>query len=33
METLMRWLIKSAQIVDPGGKHHGRKRDLLIEDG
>jgi dihydroorotase len=29
----MRWLIKSAQIVDPGGKHHGRKRDLLIEDG
>ncbi|MFT6768284.1 MAG: dihydroorotase [Flavobacteriales bacterium] len=29
----MRWLIKSAQIVDPGGKHHGRKRDLLIDDG
>jgi len=29
----MRWLIKSAQIVDPGGKHHGKKRDLLIEDG
>ncbi|MDG1780465.1 MAG: dihydroorotase [Flavobacteriales bacterium] len=29
----MRWLVKSAQIVDPGGKHHGKKRDLLIEDG
>ncbi len=29
----MRWLIKSAQIVDPGGKHHGKKRDVLIEDG
>ena len=29
----MRWLVKSAHIVDPGGKHHGKKRDLLIEDG
>lgn len=29
----MRWLIKSAVIVDPFSSHNGQTRDILIEDG
>lgn len=29
----MRWLIKSANVVAPGSALHGKKRDLLIENG
>ena len=29
----MRWIIKSATIVDPTGPLNGKKRDLLIENG
>jgi dihydroorotase len=29
----MRWLIKSAVIVDPLSSHHGQTKDILIEDG
>ncbi|MGB1032890.1 MAG: dihydroorotase, partial [Flavobacteriales bacterium] len=29
----MRWIIKSATIVDPNGPLNGKKRDLLIENG
>lgn len=29
----MKTLIQSARIIDPGSKHHGKKRDLLISGG
>jgi dihydroorotase len=29
----MRWLFKSAHIVDPGGPHHNKVRDVLVVDG
>lgn len=29
----MRWLIKSANVIAPGNALHGKKRDLLIENG
>jgi len=29
----MKILLKSATIVDPASKHHGKKRDILIENG
>ncbi|MEM7187042.1 MAG: dihydroorotase, partial [Bacteroidota bacterium] len=29
----MKILLKSATIVDPSSKHHGKKRDILIERG
>lgn len=29
----MRWLIKSAHIIDPGGPHHGKTRDILVDQG
>jgi dihydroorotase len=29
----MKILIQSARIIDPGSKHHGKKRDLLISGG
>ena len=29
----MNIILKSATIVDPGSKHHMKKRDVLIENG
>ena len=29
----MRWLLSSVKIVEPGHSLHGKKRDILIEDG
>ena len=29
----MKILLKSATIVDPASKHHGKKRDVLVENG
>jgi dihydroorotase len=29
----MRWIIQSALIIDPKGKHHNKVRDVLIENG
>ena len=29
----MKTLLKSATIIDPTSKHHGKKRDVLIEKG
>ena len=29
----MKILLKAATIVDPASKHHGKKRDVLIEKG